>query len=138
MGANLVLNLRFREGILYYMDAVKLAKAHGMAFLENNGYIMLSEVYHFLGDYERGIEYGRKAVEYFEFIKNYRRLADSLTHVLPSELAVGRLSKAKEDIDKLLKIATSLNYPPAWVAYLFMGAVSEMEGGDGSQYFEVG
>ncbi|AFK22578.1 ArsR family transcriptional regulator [Pyrococcus sp. ST04] len=126
------------EGIKYYEEGLRVAKAYGLTFIEHVTYMELSKTHYILGNYRKAVSYGNRAVEYFLRIKNYRRAVDALAYRCVSWIGLGEAERAEEDARELIRIAHSTGYPLAWAGYIFMGAAKFLKGEDGSSYVEKG
>ena len=119
----------------YYTQALKLAKAYGMKFLEHTSYMELAKAYYGMGRYGKAVESATRAVDYFRRIRNYRRAVDSIAYRCVSLIALERLDEAEEDAKELIRMAHSTGYPLGWSGYIFLGAIRELRGENGSEYF---
>lgn len=121
----------------YYTQALELARAYGIRFLEHTAYMELAKAYYGMGRYEEAVENATRAVDYFRRIRNYRRAVDSIAYRCVSLIALGRLDEAEEDAKELIRMAHSTGYPLGWSGYIFLGTIRELRGEDGSEYFEA-
>jgi len=129
---------KVKDGIKYYIQSLKLAKAYNLAFLEHVSYMELTKAYFILKDYRRAIEYGTKAVQYFIRVRNYRRAIDALAYRCLSYAGLLKLKEAEKDAEEMIKIAQTTNYPLAWAGYIFLGVIKELRGENGQEYFKLG
>ena len=129
---------KFDDSVKYYLQALDIAKAYNLIFMEHLAYMELMKAYFHLNDYKTTIEYADKAVEYFLKVRNYRRATDTLSYRCVSHIGLGNLNKAEKDAKEMVRIAQSTNYPLGWAGYIFLGAVKELNGEDGKEYFEIG
>ncbi len=127
-----------REGIQYYSQALETAKAYNLTFSEHVSYMELTKAYFILKDYARAIEYGKKAVQYFIKIRNYRRAIDTLAYRCLSYVGLLKLEEAERDAKEMIKIAQTTNYPLAWAGYIFLGIIKESKGEKGDEYLNLG
>ena len=121
----------------YYAQALELARAYGMRFLEHTSYMELAKAYYGMGRYGEAVENATRAVDYFRRIRNYRRAVDSIAYRCVSLIALERLDEAEEDAKELIRMAHSTGYPLGWSGYIFLGTIRELRGENGSEYFEA-
>ncbi|AHF80947.1 NB-ARC domain-containing protein [Thermococcus paralvinellae] len=129
---------KLEDGLKYYLQALEVARAYNLLFLEHMSYMELIKAYFLLKDYERAVEYGKKAVDYFIRVRNYRRAADTLSYRCLAYIALGKLDDAEKDAEEMIRIAQSTNYPLGWAGYIFLGAVKDLNGEGGKEYFVIG
>ncbi|EEB73925.2 tetratricopeptide repeat protein [Thermococcus sp. AM4] len=126
------------KGVDYYLRALEFSLASGLTFSASMARFELSKAYYNLGDYGKAAELAGEASEYFLRIKNYRRAVDSLAYMTVALIGLGELEEAERNAEKMIALAQSTNYPLAWAGYLFLGAVRELMGDDGGEYFRRG
>lgn len=128
----------YQRGVEHYLQALELALANGLTFGANMARFELSKAYYNLSAYGKAAELAGEASEYFIRIKNYRRAVDSLSYMTVSLIGLGELEEAEQTAEKMIALAQSTNYPLAWAGYIFLGAVKELMGVDGGEYFRRG
>ncbi len=129
---------RPEEAIRYYLLALQVAKAYSLSFLEHICYMELTKVYFHLGEYEKAVEEGGRAIDYFTHIRNYRRAVDTLSYHFLALIGLGELEKAEEDAKEMLRMAQGSNYPLAWAGYIFLATIEKMRGGNWEEYLHLG
>ncbi len=129
---------RVHDATRYYLQALEISKAYSLSFMEHTVYFELAKAHFHLGEYEKAVEYSRKSVDYFLKVRNYRRAAGSLGYHCVSCIGLMRLKEAEESAEEMIKIAQSTDYPLGWAGYIFLGAIKNLRGEDGSEYFRLG
>ena len=125
------------KAVEYYVEALKLSEAYGMRFIEYTAYMELAKAHYSMGRYEKAVEYATRAVDYFMRIRNYRRAVDAMAYRCVSYIGLGELEMAERDAKELVRIAHSTNYPLAWAGYIFLGAIKDLRGENGSEYRDI-
>jgi len=128
----------YEKGISYYQEALKMAKAYGIKFLEHISYMELAKGYYQLKLYEKASEYSEKAANYFLMIRNYRRATDAMAYGSVSYIATKNLEKAEKFAKEMIRIAQSTDYPLAWAGYIFLAAVDFLKGDDWREDYNLG
>ncbi|WP_457753307.1 NB-ARC domain-containing protein [Thermococcus sp.] len=126
------------EALKYYLQALNIAEAYSLAFMKNMAKMELTKMYFLLRDYERAVKYGKDAADYFIRVRNYRRATDVLSYRCLAYMALGKIDEAEKDAEEMIRIAQSTNYPLGWAGYIFLGAIKELKGESGKEYFELG
>ena len=126
------------EAIRYYLLALQVAKAYSLSFLEHTCYMELTKAYFHLGEYEKAVEEGDRAIDYFTRIRNYRRAVSTLGYHFLALLGLGELEKAEEDAKEMLRMAQGSNYPLAWAGYIFLAVIEKLRGGNWEEYLRLG
>ncbi|WP_324734782.1 NB-ARC domain-containing protein [Thermococcus sp. SY098] len=129
---------KLENAVQYYLQALEIAKAYNLTFMGHISYMELMKAYYSLGDYKTAVEYSGKAVEYFLKVRNYRRAIDTLAYRCVSYIGLKDLDEAEKDAEEMIRIAQSTNYPLGWAGYIFLGAIKELKGESGKEYFELG
>ncbi|MBO8175472.1 MAG: tetratricopeptide repeat protein [Thermococcus sp.] len=129
---------KFEEGIKYYLQSLEIARAYNLTFMEHTSYMELTKGYYQLENYNKVVEYANRAVDYFLKVRNYRRAVDALSYRCVAHIGLRNLDSAESDAEEMIRIAQSTNYPLGWAGYIFLGAVKELNGEDGKEYFEIG
>ncbi len=126
------------EALKYYLQALNIAEAYSLAFMENLTKMELTKIYFLLKDYERAIKYGKEAAEYFIRVRNYRRATDVLSYRCITYIALRKIDEAEKDAEEMIRIAQSTDYPLGWAGYIFIGVAKMLKGEDGREYIEEG
>ncbi len=129
---------RPEEAIHYFLLALQVAKAYSLSFLEHTCYMELTKVYFHLGEYEKAVVEGDRAINYFTRIRNYRRAVDTLGYHFLALIGLGELEKAEEDAKEMLRMAQGSNYPLAWAGYIFLAVIEKLRGGNWGEYLRLG
>lgn len=127
-----------KKSLNYYLQALRLSKAYNLPFMEHLSHMELSKVYFTLEEYEKAVEHGKKAVEYYLMIRNYRRAADALAYRCVSYIGLNLPEEAEKDAEEMIKIAQSTDYPVGWAGYIFLGVAKMLKGEDGREYVRRG
>ncbi|ACS34250.1 Regulatory protein HTH/ArsR family, disease resistance-related, containing ATPase domain [Thermococcus gammatolerans EJ3] len=126
------------KAVRYYKESLEVSRVYGMLSLEHLAYMELSKCHYILGNYEKAISYGTRAVEYFTRIRNYRRTVDTLAYRCVSWIALDDAERAEKDAREMIKIAHGTGYPLGWAGYIFLGTSKILRGQDGSEYLKKG
>jgi tetratricopeptide (TPR) repeat protein len=126
------------EALKYYLQALNIAEAYSLAFMENLTKMELTKIYFLLKDYERAVKYGKEAAEYFIRVRNYRRATDVLSYRCITYIALRKIDEAEKDAEEMIRIAQSTDYPLGWAGYIFIGVAKILKGEDGREYIEEG
>ncbi|WP_297509821.1 helix-turn-helix domain-containing protein [Thermococcus sp.] len=129
---------RPEEAIRYYLLALQVAKAYSLSFLEHTCYMELTKAYFHIGEYEKAVEEGDRAIDYFTRIRNYRRAVDTLGYHFLALIGLGELEKAEEDAKEMLRMGQGSNYPLAWAGYIFLAVIEKLRGGNWKEYLRLG
>ena len=127
-----------KNAIRYYLQALEIASAYNLSFMEHLSCMELTKAYYNMGDYKTAVEYANRAVNYFLRVRNYRRAVDTLSYRCLSFIGLKNLDKAEEDAEEMIKIGQSTNYPLALAGYIFLGAVKNLRGENGEEYLKLG
>ncbi|NJE10610.1 tetratricopeptide repeat protein [Thermococcus sp. MAR1] len=129
---------RYRESLKYYSQALELARAYSLSFMEHLTLFELSKAYYLLGDYKKAVEHAAGAGDYFLRVRNYRRAVDALAYRCFSYIALGELERAQNDAREMIRIAQSTGYPLGWAGYIALAAVENLRGGNFKEYLNIG
>ncbi|ALM75899.1 tetratricopeptide repeat protein [Thermococcus barophilus] len=129
---------RYRESLKYYSQALDLARAYSLSFMEHLSLSELSKAYYLVGNYKKAVEHATEAVDYFLKVRNYRRAVDALAYRCFSYIALGELEMAQKDAEEMIRIAQSTGYPLGWAGYIALAAVENLRGGNFKEYINIG
>jgi len=129
---------RYRESLTYYSQALELARAYSLSFMEHLTLFELSKAYYLLGDYKKAVEHAVRGGDYFLRVRNYRRAVDALAYRCFSYIALGELERAQNDAREMIRIAQSTGYPLGWAGYIALAAIENLRGGNFKEYLNIG
>ncbi|SEV85303.1 tetratricopeptide repeat protein [Thermococcus thioreducens] len=129
---------RYGESLKYYSQALDLARAYSLSFMEHLSLSELSKAYYLVGNYKKAVEHATEAVDYFLKVRNYRRAVDALAYRCFSYIALGELDGAQKDAEEMIRIAQSTGYPLGWAGYIALAAVENLRGGNFKEYINIG
>ena len=99
----------FDEAILRFQKLLDKAKLKNDTLTEINAKESIANVYQFLGEHEKVVEYFTEGYNYWESINSKRYMARSARNIAESQIHLGNYNEAKEMLDTAINIYKNIN-----------------------------